>query len=221
MLLRGTDDGIHGSNTFFLAMVRGWQGVCVEADTSNFATIETASGRKDGLHLAVAEREGPVEFRTYGPCKQGKGALCGHHAGIQTTQPARGDSPHAGGSLVQVNAVTPSRLLAEHYGPNATIDFVSMDIEGGEFAVLRSWPWHRYCVNVRLPPHLDATRAEVLRRGLTLFSCALWRRCGAWRTGVPLVTCGRPTSNCSGPTATSTRGASPTTRFSCATRAAL
>jgi len=149
-LLRGTDDGIHGSNTFFLAMVRGWQGICVEADTSNFATIETASGRKDGLHLAVAEREGPIEFRTYGPCKQGKGALCGHHAGIES---ARGDSSNAGGSLVQVNAVTPSRLLSEHYAPNATIDFVSMDIEGGEFAVLRSWPWHRYCVNVRLPPH--------------------------------------------------------------------
>lgn len=169
-MLRGTDDGIHGSNTFFLAMVRGWQGICVEADTSNFATIETASGRKDGLHLAVAEREGPIEFRTYGPCKQGKGALCGHHAGIES---ARGDSSNAGGSLVQVNAVTPSRLLSEHYAPNATIDFVSMDIEGGEFAVLRSWPWHRYCVNVRLPPRLDATSGGLAARPNCGFRCAV------------------------------------------------
>ena len=37
---------------------------------------------------------------------------------------------------MQVNAFTPPRLLSEHYGPNSTIDFVSMDIEGGEFAVL-------------------------------------------------------------------------------------
>ena len=44
-----------------------------------------------------------------------------------------------------VDATTPELLLAASFAPNATVDYVSMDIEGGELAVLRSWPWHAYC----------------------------------------------------------------------------
>lgn len=49
-------DGIHGSNTWFLAMVRGWWGRCIEADPNNFATIENASGRLDAVQVALAEQ---------------------------------------------------------------------------------------------------------------------------------------------------------------------
>ena len=51
----GCNDGIHGSNTYFLAQVRGWRGVCVEADPTNFAAVEPNSGRTDAKHVAVVE----------------------------------------------------------------------------------------------------------------------------------------------------------------------
>ena len=133
----GCNDGIHGSNTYFLAQVRGWQGVCVEADPTNFAAIAPNSARTDAKHVALADSVGQLEFRTYN-----KPGLAGHHSGLASVAKGKG---RRGGSIVMVDATTPALLLAASFAPNATVDYVSMDIEGGELAVLRSWPWHAYC----------------------------------------------------------------------------
>ena len=106
---------------------------------------------------------------------------------------------------MQVNAFTPSRLLSEHYGPNSTIDFVSMDIEGGEFAVLCG-AGHGIGIELMCAcPHTrsDATSGGLAARPHCVFRCAVAQVWSLenWRT--PRDLCGQPTSNCSGPAATS------------------
>ena len=81
----GCNDGIHGSNTYFLAQVRGWQGVCVEADPTNFAAIAPNSARTDAKHVALADSVGQLEFRTYN-----KPGLAGHHSGLASVAKGTG-----------------------------------------------------------------------------------------------------------------------------------
>ena len=162
----GCNDGIHGSNTYFLAQVRGWRGVCVEADPTNFAAVEPNSGRTDAKHVAVVEHldgTGTVELRT-----NGKSGIDGHRNGLASLARGKGKGKGIWGHIVRVKATTPALLLAETFAINSTIDFVSMDIEGGELAVLRAWPWELYCVNAfslenwRIPRDLRPVYASLV-----------------------------------------------------------
>ena len=52
-------------------------------------------------------------------------------------------------SEVSVRLITPSILLSERL-PRAvvTIDYVNIDVEQQELAILRTWPFHRFCVRL-------------------------------------------------------------------------
>ena len=51
-------------------------------------------------------------------------------------------------SEVRTKLVTPSQLLAEHLPSVRTIDYVNVDVESQELAILRVWPFERVCVDV-------------------------------------------------------------------------
>ena len=139
----GCNDGISGSNTFFLQQVRGWQGLCVEADPTTFEMITPLSGRGDGVNFAVSgDKE--ADSLVFMQQKKEAGSQLNHVA-------AKGDDAGQshGFHKVRVPVTTPDLLLRTHYRPfGSTINYVSIDIEGGEMAVLRSWPWKEWCVDL-------------------------------------------------------------------------
>ena len=141
----GCNDGKSNSNTWFFAKRRDWKGICLEADPRKFSEIPRASGRSDGIHAAVSTKDGTASFAVVNVADGGLSGLTTtlDHARAKTFGPMR--------SVLSVPTVSPLSLLKKYY-PNATkaIDYVSIDVEGHELEVLRSWPLSRsaWCVNV-------------------------------------------------------------------------
>ena len=141
----GCNDGKSNSNTWFFAKRRDWKGICLEADPAKFQEIPRVSGRSDGIHAAVSHKDGMASFAVVNVADGGLSGLTTtlDHARAKTFGPMR--------RTLNVPTVSPLSLLKKYYS-NASkpLDYVSIDVEGHELEVLRSWPLSRtaWCVNV-------------------------------------------------------------------------
>jgi hypothetical protein len=119
----GAYDGVQTSNTFALEQM-GWTGVCIEASPAVAAAC--ASNRRCvTVARAVAERSGWVWML---------GDRIVHHGGVQ------------------VAAATLTEILDSVNAPGQ-IDYLSLDIEGGEMIALRGLDFDRYTVTLMTVEH--------------------------------------------------------------------
>jgi FkbM family methyltransferase len=139
----GGFDGVTGSNTLFFEQFRGWRGVLVEPVPANHARAAQAR-RCPCLPFAVAAADGEAEMivveRGF---TQMSGLAQSYDPGMLDR--VRADPRHAE-SRVTVQTRRLERIMDEA-GIGAA-DFVSLDIEGGERAVLESFPFGRIRVSV-------------------------------------------------------------------------
>ena len=135
----GGYDGVTGSNSFFLEVFRGWTGLLVEPVPGHVETAR-AIRKCPCLCVAVAAEEGAAEFIEV---RSGFTQMSGLAATYdpQLLETVRADPRHAE-AVIQV----PTRALASIFeeAGTPTPDFVSLDIEGGEVAVLESLDFDRY-----------------------------------------------------------------------------
>ncbi len=138
----GGYDGTSGSNTLFFEQMRGWTGLLAEPVPAQLAKARRA--RKClCLDCAVAAEAGTASFIVVA---EGYTQMSGL---AQTYEPGllaqvRQDPRHKEEQLT-VQTRTLSDLLTETGFPHP--DFVSLDIEGGEIAVLESFPFDRHDIS--------------------------------------------------------------------------
>lgn len=132
----GGYDGITGSNTFFLEAYRGWTGALVEPVPSQLAKAETI--RRCPCHdVAVAAEEGEADFIEISEgYTQMSGLAKTYDKNLLTT--VRKNKQHKENTL-KVKTKPLSAILNDAGIPNP--DFVSLDIEGGELACLKAFPF--------------------------------------------------------------------------------
>jgi FkbM family methyltransferase len=139
----GGYDGTTGSNTFFLELWRGWTGVLVEPVPAQLARARTIR-RCPCLGLAVAATEGQADFIEVTEGFTQMSGLAGtYDAGLLAQ--VRADPRHRE-CVTRVETRTLSAILDEAGLPDP--DFISLDIEGGEEAVLAAFPFHRHAVTL-------------------------------------------------------------------------
>ena len=129
----GGYDGWTGSNCVFFEKVLGWTGLVVEASPQLSGRIgETRSAKV--IHAAVSDRDGAAEFLqvTSGLTQMG-GLIDHYHA--ETLQRVRRDERHS-----EIAVTVPSTRLDTLLGAHGLkeIDYLSIDVEGAERAVLHS-----------------------------------------------------------------------------------
>jgi FkbM family methyltransferase len=139
----GGYDGVSGSNTLFLEQRRGWTGILVEPVPSQLAKAQEAR-RCPCLPFAIAAADGEAEFLEVSEGYTQMSGLAGSYDAGLLAQ-VRADPRHKERSI-RVETRTLSRLLTDAGLPNP--DFVSLDIEGGEEAALRAFPFDRHRVGV-------------------------------------------------------------------------
>lgn len=139
----GGYDGVTGSNTFFLETHRGWTGALVEPVPSQREKAEKMR-RCPCLGVAVAAEEGEAEFIeiTEG-YTQMSGLAQTYDKGLLST--VRKNKRHAE-NTIQVKTQTLSGILTDAGLPNP--DFVSLDIEGGELACLKTFPFAEHDITI-------------------------------------------------------------------------
>lgn len=135
----GCYDGVTYSNTWYFETQLGWSGVCVEPNPDVFPRIGDQAGRATGVQVAVSDHEGTAQFVT----AYMRSSLNASAVDYQFLA-----SQGVAASEVRTKLVTPSQLLAEHLPSVRTIDYVNVDVESQELAILRVWPFERVCVDV-------------------------------------------------------------------------
>ena len=106
---------------------RGWSGINIEPLASNFARLKKRRTRDLNLHLAAGDQDGTITFYEIGKWH-----------GYSTTD-AEIAAQHRRDGLKVIEYKTPMRRLAsvlDEHAPGKTIDFLSVDVEGAELAVL-------------------------------------------------------------------------------------
>ena len=132
----GANDGITSSNTYYLERTLGWQGVCIEPIPEVFARLE-ANRKCRVVHGCVARQVGTGKFiHVTGPCEM--------LSGLDMDQPpehrawVRSEVARLGGSIEEydVPCLDFNELMARE--KVRQIDYLSLDTEGAELAILRT-----------------------------------------------------------------------------------
>jgi len=137
----GGYDGLTGSNTLFFERARGWTGILVEP-VESFRKMAEAERLCPCLPYAVSKEERQAAFMAVtSGFTQMSGLIENYDP--QLLSRVREDSRHKEEEIT-VATRSLSSLLAEHNLENP--DFISLDIEGGELAVLADFPFAGHCV---------------------------------------------------------------------------
>jgi FkbM family methyltransferase len=140
----GAIDGLITSNSLFFEQELGWDGICVEANPEEYAKL--VNNRKCGTeHCALMDRCGEVQFKAF------KGGLVGWSAAIETLEPQHSDRIAANISqdlqqIITVPALTLEAVLDKH--GLKSVDYLTLDIEGAEFNVLRAFPFNKFSIDI-------------------------------------------------------------------------
>jgi len=130
----GAGDPNRFSNTkrFYL---RGWQGINIEPNSSLYQRLVASRPKDTNLNLGVAKEKGELNFyeifpdtlATFSQVEMGKRKAEGHKVLRETKIPVD----------------TLDHILTEHLDGNQ-IDFLSLDTEGFDLAVLQSNNWQKF-----------------------------------------------------------------------------
>jgi len=132
------------SNTFAL-YERGWRGINIDAMPGSMAAFRAMRPRDINLELAISDKRETLTFFEFN-----EPALSGFdpdvaHAREGVVPPGSPES--AAFHIVaerQIKTVTLAETLDAHLPPGQAIDLLSVDVEGGDLAVLASSDWARH-----------------------------------------------------------------------------
>ena len=122
------------SNTF-LFYLKGWSGINIDATPGSMRAFRRERPRDINIEAAVGEADKALTFYEFN--EPGLSGFCRDRvpAGLH------------GWTIVrerQLTTVTLAHLLEQHLPPGKVIDFMSVDVEGSDFQVLRSNNWSKF-----------------------------------------------------------------------------
>lgn len=137
----GGYDGITGSNCLFFELLRGWQGILIEPSPTFFAQA-SAFRKATCLQVALADQEGEAEFMDV---QEGYSQMSGLTASYdpKLRETVESDPRHKG-ELITVKTKTLPQILEQNF--LTQVDYISLDVEGGEMAVLSAFPFDQFKV---------------------------------------------------------------------------
>lgn len=141
----GANDGITYSNSFFFEKERNWSGICIEPIKETFQKLK--ENRKCILvNGAVYESDQMIRFKNVRGYSEMLSGILEYRSSIHDERTERELSAHGGYSeIIEVRGLKFSTIL-DKYNIKA-VDYLSLDIEGGEFEVLNSIDFNIYDIS--------------------------------------------------------------------------
>jgi FkbM family methyltransferase len=139
----GAGDGFTGSDTFVLERDHGWNGICVEANPALFATMVHVVKRNCiCVNACISDTEAEVLFACAGDTS---GIVADDTDNCEEFRARRLRKLRAIGRVLVLPGRPILDILDAYKAPNI-IDYVSIDTEGTEERIIRSFPFERYKV---------------------------------------------------------------------------
>jgi len=163
----GASDGVQGNNTVLLETSFGWKGICIEPNATYFAAL-VKNRRSFCLNCCLYDREGTVDFLETANCLGGI-VNAYHPAHLQHAKATFHVPEDSSGRplAVQKPARTVRSVLHEWAAP-PVVDYWSLDTEGSEFAILKSFPFDEYKLRVLTVEHNGFPVRDQIRQFLEL-----------------------------------------------------
>jgi FkbM family methyltransferase len=161
----GASNGLRGSNTKLLESAFGWSGICIEPNASLFAEL-VRNRNCVCLNCCLYDRAGTVDFL------EAAGVLGGILAEydpdhLRYARAAAGESVTGRGGPEAVSKPARTvRSVLRGCGAPRVIDYWSLDTEGSELAILKSFPFSEYFFRVLTVEHNRTPAREQIRRFL-------------------------------------------------------
>lgn len=139
----GGYNGVKGSNSLFFEMFRGWNGILIEPSPTQLRTAKTCR-RCPCIGAAVAGTKGASEFLEI---TQGYTQMSGF---IDSYEPATLDQVRAHPRHAETTHTLEHVLLGDLLKTHKLyqIDFVSVDVEGGEMGILQNFDFDAFDVDI-------------------------------------------------------------------------
>jgi FkbM family methyltransferase len=151
----GAYDGVHLSNTYHFEQ-SGWTGVLVEPDPQMADRCRRERPRSRTFQCAAGDRAGEISFYKVA------GGEAYSTTSLSAAHRERLNRMGLAWREVRVAVRTLDSILEEAHAPD--VDFVSIDVEGGELAVLRGFDIRRWKPAVVLVETNAARRHPEIRR---------------------------------------------------------
>lgn len=132
----GAHHPIRFSNTYRFYL-RGWTGINIDAAPGSMSAFHKFRPKDTNLELAIAEHSGRMTFHIFN-----EPALNTFDATLAKERDGQDSFRIISTKMVPVRTL--SQVLDEHLPVNQEIDFLSVDVEGFDLAVLRSNDWKRF-----------------------------------------------------------------------------
>ncbi len=154
----GGFDGLIASNTLFFELIRGWRGLLLEPSPTLFKRAAKVR-RCRCLQRAIAQEVGRQPFLHVLDGYLEMGGLKSSYD--ETTHKRLGEHPKHREETIDVETVSLEALFEEF--DLTEVDYISLDVEGAEVAILESFPFERFRVGAwTIETRLNKERIDAL-----------------------------------------------------------
>lgn len=149
------------SNTKFF-YERGWSGINIEPNPEAFARFQFGRPRDKNLQLGISDVAGILTYYEFD-----EPALNTFDEKIVESRLA--DTPYKILSTKMIAVERLDSVLSQHIESNAKVDFLSIDVEGFDFSVLKSNDWERFRPEVVLVEALETSLEGAMQGDIFYF----------------------------------------------------
>jgi FkbM family methyltransferase len=142
------------SNTYFFYK-RGWRGINIEPNPEVFRLFQSDRARDKNLQLGVSSSKGQITYYQFD-----EPALNTFDREVVNSRLVNTQYKLTSTSEVDVERL--DQVLSNYLPLDTQIDFLSIDVEGFDFAVLKSNDWERFRPKCVLVEALDSSLADVI-----------------------------------------------------------
>ena len=146
----GASDGVELSNTYFFEKNLGWNGICIEPNPNFHAAISKNRSSHICFNCVSNKDDEEIDF-----------TICGHASGATVTAGPFTQSD----TIIKVKTKT-LKTIFEMYNAPVRIDYLSLDVEGHEYEILKAFPFNEYVINCITVEHNEPHTGSEMRMKL-------------------------------------------------------
>ena len=153
----GCGHPIKNNNTYLLNK-KGWSGINIDLDKENIDLFNSYRKKDVNLATAVSDKEGETDLYFY----HNKSAL-------NTISKENADFQKAKVSAIKkIKTQTINKIIENSQFKDRKIDFLSVDVEGSELAILKTFDFTKYSPKVIVVEYLDLSLEKLEIKNLNI-----------------------------------------------------
>ena len=153
----GCGHPIKNNNTYLLNK-KGWSGINIDLDEENIDLFNSYRKKDINLATAVSDKDGETDLYFY-HSKSALNTISKENADFQKAKVS---------SIKKIKTQTINKIIENSPFKDRKIDFLSVDVEGSELAILKNFDFAKYTPKVIVVEYLDLSLKKLEIKNLNI-----------------------------------------------------